>query len=59
LETGSSLPSCRSQGFGSGIDELEDFDDSSDDDLLGCRRGDNLDDDFEVGSVGSDSDEEV
>jgi hypothetical protein len=47
------------KGFAAGVDLDDSSDDDSDNELLGCRR-DNLDDDFEVGSIGSiDSDIEL
>lgn len=49
------------KGYAAGLD-ADRFDDSSDDgsddDYMGSRR-DNLDDDFEIGSLGSDSDDEA
>lgn len=49
------------KGYAAGLD-ADRFDDSSDDDsddgYMGCRC-DNLDDDFEIGSVGSGSDDEL
>jgi len=46
------------RGFGAGIETRIDSDSDSDDELLGCRR-DNLDDDFEIGSIGEFSDIEL
>jgi len=49
------------KGFGAEADSDSDFDDSDDDDdddYMGSRRN-NFDDDFEVGSAGSDSDQEL
>jgi len=47
------------KGFGGEADSDSDFDDSDDDsDYMGGRR-DNFDDDFEIGSAGSDSDREL
>jgi len=48
-------------GFAAGLDDADDSsDEDSDDGLLGCGRRNNLDDDFEIGSMGSiDSDIEL
>merc|ERR1711904_146845 len=48
------------KGYGAGLDADDSSDEDSDDGLLGCDRRDNLDDDFEIGSIGSiDSDIEL